>query len=259
MGVLVVVEMPLRSGLARDKVVNTFAIAEAEPGSTNGNAGAEEGIHEAIVNLYTTPHADLGGFSLSARMGAQLSRAADACQVKLYDLTGHLDGSPHGSPFFIAPMTLAAADNAQGLPEEVAYCVTLEAQNRGLQRVEVPDGADPDAKPDRPRQRYTGRVYVGPLSSSVNAQDGSGMTRPSALLQTGSRSVFSRFVSEVDTDSGGLLSVGVWSRKNHAIRGVDTIRTDDAFDTQRRRGASPIAVSRLAVAGIGVPQIELAA
>lgn len=254
MGVLAVVEMPMRTGLAKDKVVNTFAIAEADPGATVSLA--EEDYADAFIDFYTLTHASLTA-ALGAALSPALSRVADACVVKFYDITGHLDGSPHGSPFYLKTFTLPAAGSAQAEPEEQAYCLTLEALDRNLQLVEVPDGADPDAKPDRPRQRYTGRVYLGPFCDGWKFTDANGMCRPNNPLQAGVRALGVRLAVAIDTISVDTAGLGVWSRKNRAIRGVATVRTDDAWDTQRRRGASPTAVTRTATGEL-VPEIELA-
>lgn len=255
MGVLVVAEMPMRSGLPKDKVVNTFAIAEAGPGITGRDHEGQ--IAAAIIDFYTLTHATLG-VPLGAALTPALSRVTDACSVKLYDITGHLDGSPHGSPFFVQPFTLPAASSAQAEPEEVAYCLTLEAKDRADQRVEVPDGADPDAKPDRPRQRYTGRLYLGPFCDGYKFTDAQGMCRPNNPLQGGVRAIGVRLSVAIDAIGPDQASLGVWSRKDRAIRGIDTVRTDDAWDTQRRRGASPTAIVRTTTGEL-IPEVELAA
>lgn len=256
MGTLAVVELPLRSGLPKDKIVNTFAFAESNLVKGTGNLADEYATALARVYNATEPGT---GVALSELMSAGLSRTANACAVKLYDITDHLDGSPHGSPYAISNFTLVGAVALTPLPEEVALCATLEAKDRSTQRVEVPDGADPDAKPDRPRQRYTGRVYIGPLvyNGSTVVQDANGMSRPGGNLDACVRAVLKRLADEVDTTSADEASLGVWSRKSAVIRGVEYIRTDNAFDTQRRRGASPTSVGRVAVADL-VPDIELA-
>lgn len=254
MGILAVVEMPMRSGLPKDKVVNTFAIGEqASVRGTDVPA-----LKTALKRVYTTATAGSGGQPLGGWLGPQLSRVANACQIKLYDLNGHLDGSPHGSPFDIDSFTLAASLGNDPMPEEVALCCTLEAWQRGQQRVEVPDGSDPDAKPDRPRQRFTGRVYFGPWQASESVVDANLMARPNATIQVTLRQVMQRLADELDTNTTDRLFLGVWSRKDERIREVEFLRTDDAWDTQRRRGNSPTAITRLAVSDIVPIEVELA-
>jgi len=258
MGVLAVVELPFQTGLARDKATNTFAFAEANPGHANGD-GFEEGlILDAVQNIYETPHAELDDEALGFYLSPCLDRSANAGVIKLYDITGHLDGSPHGSPFAMRNITIADSTSVNGLPEEVALVVTLEAKDRADQRIEVPDGVDPGTAVDRPRQRYTGRTYFGPWGLAETQSDAFDSARPKTLLCAGLRALVARCAVEVDDASGDLISLGVWSRSDQAIRGITHVRTDDAWDTQRRRGVSPLAVTREAIAGIGVPELELA-
>lgn len=254
-GKLVVVELPMRSGLPKDKVTNTYAIGQQVPGS----AARDDEVITAITRLYTVATASSGGQALSGWLGPQLSRVANACSVKVYDITGHLDGSPHGSPRAVSTFTLGASLGNDPMPEEVALCCTLEAHDRGAQRVEVPDGADPDAKPDRPRQRYTGRVYFGPWQASESVVDANVMARPNATIQVTLREAMKRLADEIDTTTNDENWLGVWSRADRAIREVEFVRTDDAWDTQRRRGNSPTAITRLAVADAAPIEVELGA
>lgn len=253
MGTLAVIELPLKSGLPKDKIVNTFAVAEAAFTEARANA-----YITAFSRVFTANEVTDGG-TLGRRMSPGITRAANGCAVKLYNITGHLDGSPHGSPYAVGTFTMPAALDAVGLPEEVALVATLEAANRAGQFVEVPDDADPDLKPQRPRQRYTGRVYMGPFGSSNNEADANGMSRPSGQILPLVRNVLVRLAQEIDAIlPADECSLGVWSRADHNIRGVTDIRTDNAWDTQRRRGNSPTTVTRVS-AGVGVPEIELGA
>lgn len=252
MGTLAVVEMPLKSGLPKDKIVNTFAIAEA--GFLSSRA---TDYITAVSRVYTANEPTDGG-TLGRRLSPAISRATNACAVKLYNITGHLDGSPHGSPYAVGTFTMPAALDAAGLPEEVALVVTLEAANRADQFVERPDGSDPGSAVDRPRQRYTGRVYLGPWGFQQQEADANSLSRPSGQILPLARAVLVRLAQEIDAIApADECSLGVWSRADQAIRGVTDIRTDNAWDTQRRRGVAPTAVTRVS-AGVGVPEIELA-
>lgn len=258
MGTLAVVELASRSGQPRDKVVNTYAIAESA--LVRGTGDQDDNYVTALTTLYTAA-SPIGGLKLGELLGLSLSRAADACSIKLYDITDHLDGSPHGSPRLVAPLTLPTVHaTGEGQPEEVALCVTFEAKNRSEQRVEIADGIDADAKPDRPRQRYTGRVYLGPFVHNNQAVtvDANGFARPATNLKNCIIGLFTDFFNDVDTLTGDEASIGVWSRKDEAIRGCDNFRFDDAWDTQRRRGSSPTTIVRTAAGGL-VPELELGA
>lgn len=256
MGCLIVVELQGKSGLPKDKYVNTFAIAESIPGN-DARANSSE-LLAAAIDFYNGTNAALTG-SLGDQMSGCISRVAGSSAVKLYDITGHLDGSPHGSPFDSTTFQLDGSSSTLGHPEEVALCCTLEAANRADQMVERADGSDPGTAVDRPRQRYTGRVYLGPWAAAHNVQEGTtNFSRPPAILTTGIREAMVRFATAIDAAGGGdVLGLGVWSRADQAIRGIDTVRTDDAWDTQRRRGCSPTAVTRTSTGEL-VPELELA-
>lgn len=253
MGTLVVVELASRSGLPKDKCVNTFAIAEAG----GSHVGKDDAYIDAITDLYTLAVPSIGR-AVGELLSPSLSRVASACAIKLYDITDHLDGSPHGSPYRTEAFTLPAAQNPLPLPEEVAYAVRLEALGRSDQLVEIPDGADPDLAPDRPRQRYTGHVYFGPLNAQHLEADVNGQARPNALLGTGLRDAVARAADAIDTDTADEASIGVWSRQSMWIRGIHSVSTDNAWDTQRRRGAQPTSVTTTVTVEL-VPEVELAA
>lgn len=254
MGTLAVVELPYKSGLPKDKTVNTFAIAEA-----NGHAGMDAAYLAAISGIYTTNSAALGGVPLGSYLSKGVSRVANACTVKLYDITDHLDGSPHGSPYALGTFTIATEGADLALPDEVALVCTLEAAGRSTQFVEIPDGTDPGTAVDRPRQRYTGRVYFGPFTSSATANDANGSARPTTAIMNAVRERVIAAALAIDAaGAGDVAGLGVWSRVDRAIRGIDNVRTDNAWDTQRRRGISPTAVTRQATGEL-VPELELGA
>lgn len=257
MGTLAVVELQLRSGLPKDKVVNTFAFAEAAP--IRGTGAMDAALVDAITKFFTLNDATLG-FPMGSRLSPAVSRAANACAIKLYDITGHLDGSPHGSPRTVSTFTMpTSSDPSTGLPEEVALAVTLEATNRSAQLVERADGSDAGSAVDRPRQRFTGRFYFGPVIPSMNGADANGMSRPNTAVCDAIRRCVVRMADAIDLDAThpDECALAVWSRADRALRGVEFVRTDDAWDTQRRRGASPTAVTRTRVGDL-IPEVELA-
>lgn len=251
MGILAVVTIPHRSGIPKHGFSNSFAIGEILPGATAENDAAKDTLANQIRDLYTSGAAT-GGTSLAASyMASEVDGGANAASVKLYDITGHLDGSPHGSPVWVKPFTMptVAPPSALGLPSEVAIAVTLEAAGRAGQQVEAPDGTDPGLAPDRPRQRYTGKFYFGPVRNSpdvaVNAPSGAMMV--SGTVTTDLLDVVEYTAEQIYAAGPGLRFLGVWSRADQRIRSIDSVSVDDAFDTQRRRGASPTTRTRRAI------------
>lgn len=246
MGILAQVVIPRRSGLAKDDVVNTFAIGGVSSSVSSANLTAISGAIQRVYNGVTTESA--GASFARLYMAGCLSNSASASVIKFYDLAGHFDGSPHGSPFATRNWTLDTFTDAGSLPSEVCCVATLEAVGRGNQLVERPDGIDPGFAPDRPRTRYTGRVYIGPLrdSSDVTTLDTNKEARVSAALNLHLRKNIKGCAEDIYAVNP-LFFLGVWSRADEAIRAIDNVAVDDAFDTQRRRGAQPLVRTRTAI------------
>lgn len=224
------VDIPAVTGFVRDKVVNTFVFD-----ATNGiGVAAIEALTMDIAAFYN--NADVQP-SLGAYMGSSRTRAVQACGIRYYDLTGHLNGTPHGSPIFERAFTLAAAAQASEFPQEVALAVTLHGFNRDIQPVEAPDDLDADTGPERPRQRRTGKVYLGPFHD--NAGDmATGVNRPEADLINSALNACVRLRNQA-ANEGNIWSV--WSRANQSLYSVEFASVDNAWDTQRRRGVGPTA------------------
>lgn len=244
MALLVTAILPSVTGLAKDEAANTFALGGNTAGITSGDL---DEISAAIVSFYndlaagqTTP--------LSTYLAADRSRGVNASEVKIYDIAGHLDGSPHGSPIREDTFTLGAASGTfDDNPSEVAFKVTLEAQGRSEALVETPDGIDAGTKVDRPRARRTGGLFIGPLALSANTEI-SGVTRPLASFAENVRDATIGLDTAIKAvGSTNNFFLGVWSRVDAVVRGLEAVSTDDAFDTQRRRGAQPTARTRVAI------------
>lgn len=237
--ILAKLTMPLTSGLPGDAVSQTFAFA------TVRDADVDQLAVSLPFWLYNTAGTDML-VPLAQTISGEVSRLANACDIDLYDITGKLDGSPTGSPVVSSTWTLGAksvAGSMNDLPSEVAFCVTLEGMNRADFPVEVPDGADAGSAVDRPRQRHTGRTYIGPLTlGSVAVVNG--VVRPSSYIRDTARLAVRSMADHMYADTGGILSV--WSRKNAALYAVQYVASDDAFDTMRSRGVSPTVRTRIA-------------
>lgn len=229
----------------KDNVTNTFAIggtvSEADVDPT-----MEAALNAAFADFYNAvPTGATAGNALGVFLSTTLSRVANANRLDLYDTTGLLDGAPHGSPFSSTLWTLTPA-SATAYPSEVACCVTLESSGRADAPVETPDGTDSDSLVDRPQQRHTGRVYIGPLAT-VAGSVVSSVSRPSAGFLDCVRLAVKDLNADIIAATAGAGWLGVWSRKDASIRPVAFVSTDDAWDTQRRRGEGPTGRTRIAV------------
>lgn len=232
--ILTTVTFVHRSGIAAEAVQNSFAIGV--PGAIPDSATLGE-VTTAIANFYNGN--DGGDRPLSAYMGQGLSREPGAVEMAVYNITGRLDGRPHGSPVFTDTMTLGAPQAFLPLPDEVAVVLTLRAGSYEFQPIETPDNEDPDTVPQRPRQRYSGRLYLGPLTQLAGETDTNSRQRPAAELRTALLNSADRLYTALRARPGGPYLWSVWSRKDANTREIEHAQVDNAFDTQRRRGPAP--------------------
>lgn len=218
----VTVTFPSITGLARDNVVNTFTFNDPL-----GILPADlDAIHAAIVQFYEGTDA-LVVNAISSYMGPAISRSSFPV-VRYYDVDGHLNGSPAGSPERIDTGTwsLGGGASSTGLPSEVAVCLTAYADF----------GSDVEFGPGtRPRARDRARIYLGPLN--ITAQNTfAGRTKPDGALITNLAEAGAR-LARAPMGPNWV----VWSRRSATVKPITSCSVDDAFDTQRRRGERPTA------------------
>lgn len=170
-------------------------------------------------------------------LGGYLSPMVSNIDFRVYDITGHLDGSPHGSPVLVDLAYGRPGTTGSPLPSECAAVVTLYGLGRTSAPVETADGSDPGSAVDRPMQRKTGRFYFGPLSTTAMTTTAGGAAilseqfRGDLLVATGGLQDY------VQAEAPELeLRLSVWSRANATLYPVVAAVMDNAFDTQRRRG-----------------------
>src|SRR4051794_13030778 len=92
--VLTVVRFGHKSGLIEDEIVNTFSVLTPSPGFVVAEAQA---FGADLWDFYTAAQA-ITGNSVVDWLSPVFSKDAGAVKMDYYDLTGHLDGSRHGSP-----------------------------------------------------------------------------------------------------------------------------------------------------------------
>lgn len=239
--ILATVGLQALSGKAEDVMVNTFTIDVPAP--FTALIGGD--IKFALELFYFSTNAP-GVLPIYDYLGPMISRAA-APIVSLYDLTGHLDGSPHGSPVYADTlgMTGAGAAPATGIPSECAAVLTLRGDGWQTALVEVPDGADAGALVDRPRQRRSGRIYIGPFRSDVaQTAAGTGNVVVNGNLRNAMLYGAQRMKGELDA---GGYDWCVWSRKDANLYPITHVQVDNAFDTQRTRGTDSTERDTLAI------------
>jgi len=212
------------SGLARDQVVNTFHVNQTtlEPNLL--------GVRDAITAFYqVTP---TGGVR---PVSAYLSDLLLDYRVKAYDVTTLPSGSPimDQGPFVRA----TAATLNDNMPSEVAACISYQGT--------------PTGGLIQPRRR--GRIYIGPFNTSArNTATGQTHT-PSLQMLTDFRLAYSKLTADCDPYGELVVYSRPFAGRFGAVKDngqpkpnlparpgttvdITQVWTDNAFDTQRRRG-----------------------
>lgn len=215
--VLATVVMHHKSGLVEDQVVNTFAFTTASSPASVADLSA---ITDKLENFYNTIPP---GHNSIANIIAPCIDRNKQVEVKLAALTGHLDGTAHGSPLIVETFDLdVATPGAVGYPSEIAVCLSFHAVFSGIPEFEGTR---------RPRSSFRGRVYIGPVIRSIGEEE-------STTLKCRVNQITRETLVTAGTNLlGGTGPVWcVWSRKLQALNSVTAVSVDDAFDIQRRRG-----------------------
>lgn len=210
---LVRATMSAASGLPEDTIINDFAFHFA----AELDGPAADTVTQWIDDFYNVGNG--ANEPIAGYLGEQIDRGATHLMA-FYEITS----GPLGAPVFEVPW-LGPGNPAVGTnyPTEVAAVASFHATLVG-QSEEV--GAT------RPRARRRGRIYLGPLTTG-SVQDA---TAASPVLSTALRDAMAFAMAELRDTS--LSTWSVWSRADEILRPVVGGWTDNAFDTQRRRGTA---------------------
>lgn len=239
------------SVLAGDSVSPTLSFAVHKPGAlVVGDATNVLEAIEGAINFTPAGAAD----SMTSVFSQSINRAVDSGVAKAFDITDHLDGSPHGSPVAVLPIEADAPAGGSAIASQLAVCITLRARNALAFPVEVPPAPPGEPNVQRPRARHSGRMFFGPINSFYQGASPDGEPRPGAgtigILAAGCEAV-----------QEALNAIGfawcVWSRKNQAMSVIERVEIDDSFDVIRSRKATPL--SRTARIFDPVPDLALGA
>lgn len=199
--------------------------------SSDGLSGSLSSLTTALTDFFNTPAG--AGSAAASYISSAMSRASDACRHEIYDITGHLDGTPHGAPIAVTTFTLAASNPTAtlNLPEGVAATVSFRAEY-GADVEFVQTGG---VVTSRPRARDRNRFYLGPLNNKAFVNETT--TNRSRLNATFVTDILDQLhtLSEVHTGGVGAFGLRVWSRKAAAVKLATQSWMDDRPDYQRRR------------------------
>lgn len=233
------VTLPDTDGVPADAIVNTFNFLSAAATAALGATDVDN-VLNAFYNL-AVGQVNAIAFYLSTR----LSRVAAATQIKVYDVTGHLNGSP-GSPLISTfGITLGASAVTGALPDQVALNLRYQAAfgsdiEHGAADASIPtpeshiDTGSPavHAGFDRPRGRDRGGIYLGVLNQASFTTD----AEQAIPLPT--------FTSDVRIAARTLVNAtaaiapcnwSVWSKRNASFKTITGGYTTAQFATVRRR------------------------
>lgn len=214
--------LPSLTGILADAVVMDFVLSDDSATGNDPDA--------AIPALFNTA-APTSAHPLAYYINDSRDRSTDACKIRYYDITTHLDGSHTGPPFSETSWTLGASAGSNALPDEVAIVASFHADLSGVPEF---DGST------RPRARRRGRVYIGPLNQTPMAVDSTTHdVFVSGPTMTNINAQFAQFATALNTGTNSFW--GVWSKKDAAVRRVLGGWVDNSFDSQRRRMAKATA------------------
>lgn len=218
--------LPSVSGIAADESVNDLAF------TTTSSVGV---LSTAVETFFT--HVYSAGESVGSFLSPDISRVTSACSVEIYDIAGHLDGSPHGSPISIVPFTMSASLADPSLPEQVAVTLSMHA-SYGLalehgptetiptdHRAQVEGAPSTHTAKSRPRSSLRGRIFIGPLNTGAI---GATVGNSNVDLQT---TLKDAAVALLASEPGW----SVWSRRLAALNAITGGWIDADLSVIRRR------------------------
>jgi hypothetical protein len=208
-----VITIPAVSGVARDAVKFDFAFA-------NPSSAIDTNIVTFFSFVNPTWSTSISGF-----LSPTLAHTSAGCLLQLYDLTGHLDGTATGHPPYHQTTFTLPGGGGSPLPSELAVVLSYHADFTG-----IPEHA-PHA---RPRARYRGRLYIGPMATS--ALDSDSTTHRPRIAQNVRETVAAGAVHLSQLEP----TWSVWSRTDATMRQILQGSIDDAWDVQRSRGEDPL-------------------
>lgn len=192
------------SNLPKDRFINTLHFSDSAPGTFTEFANI---VGPAVIGNWTGMATGLAGKLYPA---PTINRAFE---VRVYNPD---DPEPRVPKKYFGTLP---AGGGTPMPSEVALCLSYRT--------------------DQNVRRKRGRIYLGPWDASANTNAG----RPSASVQTELLDLAS------DLSAIGLatvdwqlvsLPVGAPVTAARIRRRIEHVWCDDAWDTQRRRGLSPL-------------------
>lgn len=203
---------------------SSFGLVYETAGGTN--AADPQQLGDDLASWFISTPLSASG-PITQYLGQSIDRSSNSASIEVFDITGHLNGSAHGSALHISPFTPTAGATSAAFPEGIAAVLSFRANY--LTDPEFGSGT-------RPRARDRGRIYFGPLDASViHKEPTTNRAQFSSAFLTDLQHYMESLVSFTLPTSGNTYSWMVWSRKNAATKTVTQGWLDDRPDYQRRR------------------------
>lgn len=226
MALFAMVHLRKRSGIPTDAAINTFAFITPTGQNAADYVPAAQSQLELFYNGVTAPNT----LSVASFLAPSVDRSTNAALIQWYDITQG-SGPGLGAPIEENPFTLAPVGPGTGgdYPSEVAICMSYTAIADGVPE-HAPGGT-------RPKARYRGRIYIGPVSNLVAAIVGATSEN---VVSDPCIAVLNAAAAKLAADGdANTANWGVWSRSDVVIRSVQGGWCDNAYDTIRSRGIEP--------------------
>jgi hypothetical protein len=197
------------SGLSRDRYVNTFHVEAS--GLTTGN-------YDDLTTAFRAFYTEVGTVAHPTAYYIAPHAKVTPGHLKYYNQG---DTIPR-SPTRIDDLLVDDGDSTVALPAEVACCVSYKSSSiSGI-----------------PASQCRGRIYIGPLSTrAVASEPATAKARPDLNMRTYLVSHFIALMGAVQ--DVGDCHLRQFSAKTGVLHAINEVWCDDAWDTQRRRGAEP--------------------
>lgn len=212
------------NGWNEDSVMNSFAFRSDVPVEPVMLLDIKNAVASFYNGLATGQ-----GTTIASYISSQIDRSTGGVALKTYDITGHLDGSPVGSPIDVDSFTLGTQSTQTLLPPTTAAVVTLRGRDAVSFPVEGPNNT-------RPRARRTGRLFLGPLSANAGSTANNTAQRPSSTFRG---AVLAACEGLQDALVDGDYTWCVWSRATSSMHAIVRAEMDDSFDVLRSRKQRP--------------------
>lgn len=206
--------MQASTGLPADQIVNDWAFYYLAGAP---DAAAYQDVEDVVSGFYRDTQANT--HAVGEYISPYVDRAATH-ELASYQMAYPTMGSPAHTSAWLGPVTPAAANP---FPAECAAVLSFQADYTGILE---------HSGTTRPRASRRGRVYIGPLMTNALETTTPPYMLDTTFLQTLRQAAIAmRAAAELV----GWRWV-VWSRKLQTVNAVVGGWTDNAPDTQRRRG-----------------------